>query len=279
MTEPLAPSIDPRNTDIATFENPLNLDQHLTVLDLFGPRFQGGVIELSYRLQTSRMKQFYRRDFIHVSRMMYAVDLYRRIFGVDVAKLDAAEVGIARKLDAVRQLLERGAKEAQAAIRANGHESTTIAYGRPITYRAPIISPYAREFMEILVQADDVYAKQDSCHLLGLMDSKDKFRSEANFRKAIRSISGFVRATRIDLLKHIRNIRSQSTDTETEELIQAAMQNEATQLVDEGKTDAEILQSPSQESDVARIAGEFPAGDKPAVDTTKAPALAETPEA
>lgn len=266
MTESNVPLTASRTSEQATFESPLNLDQHLTVLDLFGPRFRGGVIELSYRLQTSKMKQFYRRDFIHVSRMMYSVDLYREIRGVDVAKLDAAEQGIADKLDAVRKLLERGAREAIAAIRANSHEGTPIAYGRPITYRAPIISPYAREFMEILVLADDVFSKQDTCHLLGLMTSKQKGGYQATFKKAIRSISGFVRATRIDLLKHIRGLRAQQLDAETEDLIQSAVSSEAAQLVDEGRSDAELLQSPSQESDVARIADEFkPPEEKPAV--------------
>src|SRR5262249_25036952 len=163
------------------------------------PKFKGGVITMKFVLQTQRMKQFYRRDFVYLSQMLYAIEMYRGIRGVAMAKLEHVEQAIAKKLDAVRKLFVQASKEAAALINANGHGDTQIAYPTPVQYRTPIISPFAREYMEILKLADDAFARLHTCHLLGLVDTKRKFGTEANYRKAVRAISEVVRLSRIEL--------------------------------------------------------------------------------
>lgn len=238
-----------------TVENPDNPGQQLSISSVFGPKFRGGVVELEFEVKTQRIKHFYRRDFVYLSQMLYAIDTYRNIHGIDEKRLDAAEAAIAKKMDAVRALLHSRIQQMTTKIATNGHSALQIRFPKPVRYRAPIISPYAREFMELLVLCDEAFAKLEMCHLLGLEDSKTRSKLNLEFRKTIRAISAMVRQTRIELLKYVRSMRS-NLDSEGQEAVDQALQQEASSLSRQRDEEPEIQASVSVEADVQRIAEE-----------------------
>lgn len=208
---------------------------------------------LQYEMQTPRIKQFYRRDFVYLSQLLYALNTYREIRGVEPAKIDAAEMNVGKKLDAVMALMKRTVNEAETAIRMNNHEGTPIDFAYPVCYKAPIISPYAREYLEVLVAADDAFKMVNKAWLLGLIDPKQRSQKEFTLRKAIRAIAEVVRLQRIEMAKHVRSIRAQA-DEITRNEIDAVTSQEAANLLRQGQDDAETLTTVSAESDLKAMA-------------------------
>lgn len=258
-----------------TLQNPRNQQERLTPAEMFGERFDGGVLEMTFRLNTDRMKQFYRRDFVHLSRLFYAVDQYRAIWQLDQSRLDMVEASIAKKVDAIRGLMDRTIQQADALLATNSHTDKAIYFAQPIEYVAPIISPFAREFMELLVRADDALAKVRTCHLLGLVTSRQKVDIESTCRKAVRSLAPMVRHRRIDLAKYARAVRDEA-DPDARKLIDAAVGNEIASLYRQGNEEPDAKGTVSVERDLERVA-EAVSGNEPPADA-RPPVAAEGAE-
>lgn len=237
------------------FFDPAKPDVQVSVTELFGPNFRDGVVEIDYELRTRTPKQLYKRDFAYLSRLLYSMERYRTIHIVDEAKLDEGEARVIKKLDAVRKLISSNLREATALIEANAHVAHSISYPRAMRYRAPIISPYAREYMEILSDADSLYAKIEVSFLLGLIERTKRRDVEALTRKAIRTISDVVRQVRVETVKYMDSLRSKADDAETREQITAMTQVDAATLAAEAKSDGEVIGSVSSEHDIDAIAG------------------------
>jgi hypothetical protein len=254
-----------------TFHDPSKPDVRVTVTELFGPNFRDGVVEIDYLLCTRGMKQMYRRDFIYLSRLLYALDRYRTISLVDQTKLDAVEQLVVRKLDNVRKLIAKHLKQAAALIEANEQKAHAISYPRSMRYRAPIISPYAREYMEVLSQADAVYAKLEISFLLGLIDRHTRSVTELEMRQAIRTINKTVRQMRVEMAKYVSSLRA-GADQETRKEIEDITHAEALSLQSEAKADSDVLGSVSTESDLNKLADQAIAAAAPGSDAAVATA-------
>lgn len=269
----LATTTPPMDSAVAPkLQNPQNPTERLSVEALFGERFEGGLIEKQYTLNTPRIKQFYRRDFVYVSRLFYGIDSFRRIWQLDSSALDAIETQLAKKMSAVSKLLQGFMQQAQAAMTVNGFGAQDISYAKPINYVVPIISPAAREYMELLVQADETLAKVDACHLLGLIKSADKHKTENDMRKAIRAISATVRGQRIALLKYANAVRKDS-DPDARKVIAEFVGKEIADLMKQRTEDPDAQAPVSEERDLQRAA-EAAANDA-AQDAAATAALAE----
>jgi hypothetical protein len=254
VSEPSLPTVPERPAQ-PTYFDPNQPDVQVNVKELFGPNFKDGVVEVDYLLCTRTPKSMYRRDFVYLSRLLYSMERYRAISIVDEGKLDAAEALVIRKLDSVRQLISKNLREAKALISANAHQAHSISYPRAMRYRAPIVSPYAREYMEILRDADEVYSQLEVAFLLGLIERVKRRGTEALMRKSIRAISAVVRQVRIETVKYMDSLRTKTQDMATRDEIAQITQQDAATLAHEGKSDTEVLGSVSGESDLTAIAG------------------------
>lgn len=252
MTEPTTSHTD--GASRPKFANPAAPGEQLTARELFGANFNGAVVEIDYELQSRTTKSFFRRDFAYVSRLLNALENYRTIKVVDQAKLDAAEAVVTKKLDAVTELVGKKAKDAAALLEANRQAGHNIVYPRAMHFRAPIISPYAREYMEVLKHADSAYANLDLCFLMGLVDRKVKTETEALIRKAIRSISQTVQQQRAETAKYVTSLRGQTDDAESLRTIAQVAGAEAASLVQEASEDTETAGSVSTLHDLEAVA-------------------------
>jgi hypothetical protein len=242
--------------------NPANQTERLTAEDIFGPYFDDGIIELQYELRTPRSKQFFKRDFVYLSQLLYSLARYRamRIPGpdgqyrdVNPGALDAVEANLNRKIDGIREFLTKKAREAAALLEANGHSDMAIKYSQPVVLSAPIIAPMAREFMEILQVADDTFAKVQACYLLGLLNPATKVKVEFECRRVIRALSPTVRLHRIKLGQLVQQMRENATP-EAAKLIGDVVAREFTTLISQGAEEPDIKGSVSDESDLERMA-------------------------
>lgn len=252
MTDTTQPQPDAANRP--KFTNPAAPGEQLTARELFGPNFNGAVVEIDYELQSRTTKSFFRRDFAYVSKLLNALENYRTIKVIDHGKLDAAEAIVTKKLDNVMELVGKKAKESVALLEANRQAGHNIVYPRAMHFRAPIISPYAREYMEVLKHADTAYANLDLCFLMGLVDRKIKTETEALIRKAIRSISQTVQQQRAEMAKYVTSLRGQADDAESLRTISQVAGAEAASLVQDASEDTETAGSVSTLHDLEEVA-------------------------
>lgn len=260
----------PQRPAAPTYFDPHKPEAQVGVTQLFGAGFRDGVVEIDYMLCTRTPRQMYRRDFVYISRLLYSLERYRTIRSADVARLDECEQKVVRKLDSVRQLVARTLREANALIAANVQPAHHITYPRAMRYRAPIISPYAREYMEVLTDADRAYAQIEVAFLLGLIDRHKRREIEVFMRKAIRAISAVVRQVRVEAVRYVDSLRSKTDDAADRSQIEQMAQQDAATLTHEAQADSELLSSPSAEHDLAVIAGDAQPLPYPAQDDTPA---------
>ena len=274
----------PERPAAPTYFDPHKPESQVSVTELFGAGFRDGVVEIDYMLCTRTPRQMYRRDFVYISRLLYSLERYRTIRSADAARFDEFEQKVVRKLDGVRQLIGRTLREANALIAANVQPAHHITYPRAMRYRAPIISPYAREYMEVLSDADRAYAQIEVAFLLGLIDRHKRREIETLMRKSIRAISAVVRQVRVDAVRYLDSLRSKADDAGDRSQIAQMVQQDAATLTREAQADAELQSSPSVEHDLVVIAGDalplpVPSPRDEAVITTAASAPAAVPSA
>lgn len=267
----------PQRPAAPAYFNPHQPDAQVGVTQLFGSGFRDGVVEIDYMLCTRTPRQMYRRDFVYISRLLYSLERYRTIRSADMARLDECEQKVVRKLDGVRQLVARTLREANALIAANVQPAHHITYPRAMRYRAPIISPYAREYMEVLTDADRAYAQIEVAFLLGLIDRHKRREIEVLMRKAIRAISAVVRQVRVEAVRYVDSLRSKADDAADRSQIAEMAQQDAATLTHEAQADSELLSSPSAERELEAIAGDAQPLPYPAEDDPPPPALPATP--
>lgn len=251
-----------------TYFDPQAPDHQVTVTDLFGPHFRDGVVELDYLLRTQNMKQLYKRDFVYISRMLYSVERYRKVSIVDQTKIDASEAIVTRKIDSVRKLLNSQLKQATALIEANAQVAHRISYPRAERYRAPLISPYAREFMELLVTCDEAASKLEAAYLLGLIEREKRSAVLMQMRKAIRTIAPTARQIRVELAKYMRRLLTEAKGEERSS-IEGMISQEAQSLTVEGQNDSEVLGSVSEERALQALAASVAADSKHGTDDAR----------
>lgn len=239
-----------------TFANPSAPHEALSARDLFGKNFNGAIVELDYKLRARTSKSFFRRDFIYLSRLLYALETYRNIRSIDEAKLDRSEEIVQNKLDAVQTLVKGKQRECAVIREQNAQAFAQAIYPREMTFRAPITSPTAKEYMDVLVAADAMYAELEVCYLLSLIDRKAKTSIEQLVRKAIRSISQTVQQQRAEMAKYVASLRDATTDAESLEVIKSVGGAEAAGVLSDADTDQDTAGSVSTLHDLRTLADE-----------------------
>jgi hypothetical protein len=178
------------------------------LLASLGRRFSGASLQLEFELRTACTRQIFHRDFAYVSRQLHALEASRRVPGIDRALLAACLAAIGRSADAERTLLLQYGADTRALIAAHGHAGADIGFGDPRPLRATIVSPHARDYLELLGQADDALAQLEKAWLLGLLGPVAKARQASDCRRALHDYKETVRRHRECLADHVREVNA-----------------------------------------------------------------------
>jgi hypothetical protein len=161
-----------------------------------GRRFRGPTLRMSFELRTSIARQIFRRDFVYVSQQLHALEASRRVPGLPRDHLNEALSAVGRRIDEVRTQLRESAAQTRDLIELHGHSGADIEFARPARLEATIVSPHARDFMDVLVHADAALTQLERAWLLGLLEPAEKGRLAGEFRRAVQSVKETVRDQR-----------------------------------------------------------------------------------
>jgi hypothetical protein len=169
-----------------------------------GRRFRGPTLRMSFELRTSIARQIFRRDFVYVSQQLHALEASRRVQGLPREHLNEALSAVGRRIDEVRTQLRESTAQTRDLIELHGHSGTDIEFARPARLEATIVSPHARDFMDVLVHADNALTQLERAWLLGLLEPAEKGRLAGEFRRAVQSVKETVRDQRHRIGAHVR---------------------------------------------------------------------------
>ena len=178
------------------------------VLASLGRRFRGATLTLGFELRTGAARQIFHRDFVYVSRQLHALEASRRVQGIDRQVLKEALAAVTRRGDAVRTVLMLCASEARALIAVHGHAAADVDFARPTRLQATIVSPHARDFLDLIGQADDALTQLEKAWLLGLVDPHAKSLQASECRRALIAYKECVRQQRHVVGTHVREVNA-----------------------------------------------------------------------
>ena len=180
---------------------------------LLARRTQGAALRLDFELRSALVRQVFRRDFVYVSRQLHALEMSRRVQGLDRVALNDALAALQRRADEVQALLRRIATEMQTAIAAHGPANARLTFARPARFQATIVSPTAHRFLALLTQADETLARLEMAWLLGLVDPATRTALASDCRRALHGFKDLAAGRRQavgELVRQVNALRRES---------------------------------------------------------------------
>lgn len=180
---------------------------HDELLTGLGRRFRGATLKLDFELRAPTTRQIFRRDFVYVSRQLHALEASRRVQGLDRQLLNDALLTVERHGELAKLALKKAADETLTLIALQGHASAQVEFA-PTRLQATIVSPYARVFIDVLRQADDMLTQLERAWLLGLVDPATKAYRASDCRKVLHVFKEVVREQRHVVGAQVRDVNA-----------------------------------------------------------------------
>ncbi len=208
LADPGAGTVADPGTDPASADAPQRpaRDAELWML---ARRAQGAALRIDFELRSVLVRQVFRRDFVYISRLLYALQASRRVQGLDRRCLDEALATLQRRSDDVQTLLEDMRARLQAAIAAHAPAEAQIEFARPARFQATVVSPTAHRYLALLIQADDTLAHLEMAWLLGLVEPADRTTLTSDCRRALSGFKDLVADRRQAVGAEVRAVNAQ----------------------------------------------------------------------
>lgn len=168
----------------------------ITLADVFGERFAGAALQREVLLHTEDMRKVLRRDYFHLCRMFNSIARTRGYPGVDPAAINRVERGVADSLRAARATI--AARRAELAHRFDQHPgaSVDVSHAKATRFQAPVASPYAMQFLDALVAADECIALSGAAWLQALVSPQEHHGLRRQLRRELAAVKAQATTTR-----------------------------------------------------------------------------------
>lgn len=183
-----------------------------------------------------RIHKFFENNFAFMSKNLFSEYVYRRRPKYNHEILVKYFDLMAKKLGGVQTILHKYHGQVDAVLKANGATDEDIGYVRDYPELVPIIHAQSRQYLDLLLSADQLFVKIAAAVLNGLMDSNDKTEIERKVILTFRAIGNTVRSEAITLRKEAQRVRNemQKEGLGDDHELDTAIQTQ-TQAVEEGK--------------------------------------------
>lgn len=233
--------------------------ESFSLTDVFGPNFEGAVIERALRLESEEIRRLIRKDYLYLSKMLHTLTRAREYRGVDHPALNRLEEGIEVKIQSVRELISMRLIDLAKRFSHKPDAVVDVINARPTQYKAPIASPHANSYLDLLLEADAFFARAKAAWLQNLTKPQDHHGRMREIKKSLYAIKMDVTEARTACFKMLKRISAglDSADPEAARL-QNEIRDVATGLLNDARDDAEVMSTlkVSDGHDLAAVAGE-----------------------
>jgi hypothetical protein len=231
--------------------------QQISLADVFGNNFEGAVIMREVSLNTEDIRKLVRRDYLYLSKMLHTVTRTREFRGINPGPLNKIEDGLEEKIQQIKELIGLRRVEVQKRFNKKPDATVDVTHARTTTFNAPIASPHANSYLDLLLDADEFISRATACWLQGLMKPQEFHGSTREIKRSLHSIKADVTKARTECFKMLDRASAglPSTDPEAAQM-KADAGEMAKTLVSDANADQEVMASLSisEQSDLQRIA-------------------------
>lgn len=177
-------------------------------------RFTDPIHFLNVEFETYKMHKFYQQTFGFVSRNIFAEYVYRRRAKYNRELLVHYSNLMSKKLDAVQAQITKFTSQIDAVIANNGGDLDGIGYVKQRHEYVPVIHAQARQYLDLLLQADRLVTKVAAATLQGLIDADAKTNIEFKIILTFRAIHNMIRSETVTLRKEALRVRHLMRDND-----------------------------------------------------------------
>lgn len=231
--------------------------QQISLNDVFGNNFEGAVIMREVSLNTEDIRKLVRRDYLYLSKMLHTVTRTREFRGINPGPLNKIEDELEAKIHQIKELIGLRRIEVQKRFNKKPDATVDVTHARTTTFNAPIASPHANSYLDLLLDADEFISRATACWLQGLMKPQEFHGATREIKRSLHSIKANVTKARTECFKMLDRASATmpSTDPEVAQM-KADAGAVAKTLVDDAHADQEVMESLSisEQNDLQRIA-------------------------
>ena len=231
--------------------------QQISLADVFGNSFEGAVIMREVSLNTEDIRKLVRRDYLYLSKMLHTVTRTREFRGINPGPLNKIEDGLEAKIQQIKELIGLRRIEVQKRFNKKPDATVDVTHARTTTFNAPIASPHANSYLDLLLDADEFISRATACWLQGLMKPQEFHGGTREIKRSLHSIKADVTKARAECFKMLERASADLPSTDPEAAQMKADAGEmAKTLVKDANSDQEVMESLSisEQSDLQRIA-------------------------
>lgn len=216
--------------------------QQLCLTDVFGARFEGAVIMRDVSLNSEDIRKLVRRDYLFLSKMLHTIKLTRDYRTVEPGPLNRIEADVQAKIKSIRELI--GLRRIELQKRFNKHPDATIdvTHARTTTFAAPVASPHANAYLDLLLEADEYIARATAGWLQGLLGSQEFHGACREIKRSLHSVKADVTRARAMCFKLLERASAQLAPSDPEAAqLKADVAQLATGLLADARNDSEVM--------------------------------------
>ena len=154
---------------------------------------RGGVVTLPWSLRTGAVRRCYRRDYPAVNRWLAGLERTRHFRTVSAERCDAATRAITDQVTLARGLFDEAVRRHDGEVAAAGFADVPFHDPGALTVAAPVETPLAHVYLQMLTAADDAFASVERAWLLGLVDHRSRRQAANLLHKALNAVTAQVR--------------------------------------------------------------------------------------
>ncbi|MGH8435372.1 MAG: hypothetical protein ACRERX_13030 [Pseudomonas sp.] len=216
--------------------------QQLALTDVFGAQFEGAVIMREVSLNSEDIRKLVRRDYLFLSKMLHTITRTREYRMIETGPLNRIEEDVQTKIKSIRDLIGMRRIEIQKRFNKQPNATIDVTHARTTTFAAPIASPHANAYLDLLIEADEFIARATACWLQGLMGSQEFHGGAREIKRALHSVKADVTRARALCFKLLDKATSNLAANDPEAVkLKADVAELATSLVADAKNDSDVM--------------------------------------
>lgn len=256
--------------------------KQISLQAIFGRKFEGAVIMRDFSLHTEAMRKLVERDYLFLSKMLHTITRTRDYWRIEHGPLNKIEDDLQDKIKSIRDLISVRRIELQKRFHKKPDATIDVTHARSTAFEAPIASPHANAYVDLLIDADEFIGQLTAAWLQGLFKSQEFNGAVREIKRAMHAVKADVTRARVKCFELLNRAMAGMAKDDPEH---AQMKNDVAELalgiVADAKQDSDVQDAlpVSAGHDLQEAAGRGEVAVPPGSESAPAPEATTAPDA
>lgn len=215
--------------------------ESFSLADVFGPSFEGTVLPRKVEIESEQIRKLMRKDYLYISKMLHTLTRAREYSAADQGKLNRIEEGLEAALGAVRKIVTDRTIELQSKFNKRPDAVLEVVHGRRTTFNAPVASPHAFTYLQMLEEADVFFGRAQAAWLQKVTQPQQHNDLVREIKRYLFGVKHHITTARLECFKLMRQLHQTMDKADPDAArLGADVQNSANLLMADAKVDSEV---------------------------------------